>query len=86
MTTYHPNSTTEHTEDAISMGERLRANSQDSMTHAQERAADAAKEVEKTVTSSVDAGAKFVCENPAVALAGAAGTGILIGLSLGNRR
>ena len=93
MTAYHPNGTTEQTETAERTAERLRAGAtdtlndvQDRLNDVQDRASAAAQDVEKAIEGSVNSAAQFVRANPGVALTGAVGLGIVIGLSLGNRR
>lgn len=86
MTTYHPNGNAEIGDEASSKGERVRASVAQGMADAQDAAADKARDVERAIQTSMDSGMNFVRENPGIALAGAVGFGVLIGLGLGTRR
>lgn len=86
MTTYHPNGTSEDRLQEKGMADKVRASAAQGLDDAQQRASAAAKELEKSVRDSADTGARFIRDNPGIALAGAVGLGVLIGLGLGNRR
>ena len=55
------------------------------LSDAHERATEVAEDLSRTAKASVDEGTRFVRENPGIALAGALGLGVLIGLSLRGR-
>ena len=57
----------------------------DNAEHVQAAASDAAKRATKEAETLVKSGASFVQKNPGVALAGAVGVGVILGLAL-NRR
>jgi len=52
---------------------------------AQDAAAAAGQQVGDTISSGTQEGVRFVRENPGVAMAGAVGLGVLIGLALRGR-
>ncbi|MEL6644826.1 MAG: hypothetical protein AAFQ79_12910 [Pseudomonadota bacterium] len=84
MTTYHSNGMDETAGDDT-MGATLKARAEEQMDAIKEASAVAQKRTEEAVTNTVNEGARFVRENPGVALAGAVGVGVLIGLALRGR-
>lgn len=70
---------------AVQMTERATEAVKENVDHVQAAAADVAKRASKEAETLVKSGSKFVKENPGMALAGAAGLGVLLGLAL-NRR
>lgn len=87
MTQYHPNGTHEG-EAANDPGVAGRAREQidERMGEAREAAMAAREQALDAMTRSSQETARFVRENPATALAGALGIGVLIGLALGTGR
>ena len=86
MPTYHSNGNADTEAQQEGMTEKLRAGASEQFNQAKQRVADASDEIDRAVRSSVDQGTQFVRENPGIALAGAFGLGIVIGLSVSNRR
>ncbi|APX10519.1 DUF883 family protein [Tateyamaria omphalii] len=87
MTTYHPDPSTEATngngsdtlaDTARKEFETRRAQASDAMENTRRQVAD-------TAQRTSDQGAQFVRDNPALALAGAAGIGFLLGLAFRAR-
>lgn len=70
---------------AAQMTERATEAVKDNAEHVQAAASEAAKRATKEAETLVKSGASFVQKNPGVALAGAVGIGVILGLAL-NRR
>lgn len=92
MTTYNPNGLDEPkhatAEPASEPGiaDRARAHIDRRTEEARDAARAASDKTRETVARGTEEGARFVRENPGVALAGAVGLGVLIGLALGSGR
>lgn len=84
MSTYHPNGM----DDAAtndSMGATIKRHAEEQLETVKEASAVAQERTAEAVSKTVDESARFVRENPGVALAGALGVGVLIGLALRGR-
>ncbi|MEL6518311.1 MAG: hypothetical protein AAFQ39_11375 [Pseudomonadota bacterium] len=84
MSTYHPNGMDEATTDD-SMGATIKRHAEEQLDTIKEATAVAQERTADTVSKTMDESARFVRENPGVALAGALGVGVLIGLALRGR-
>ena len=83
MTTYHDN--LEATTVSETEPETARERFESHVTDAQARANAAAEDLSRVARTSLDDGTRFVKENPGIALAGALGLGVLIGLGMRGR-
>ncbi|MFP7673993.1 hypothetical protein ACG74X_11635 [Marivita sp. S0852] len=91
MTTYHPDTTytpsyqTNGQDRHHSMADTARETFDQARTHVRDTTEAARRQVSTSTQNVSSEGAKFVRENPALALAGAAGIGILLGIALRGR-
>lgn len=93
MTTYHPNGTVEsetgdiggHAGSSESTRERIGNQVNEMRDDLSRRAQETHQSVDRAVRTASDEGARFVRENPGVALAGALGLGVIIGLAMRGR-
>lgn len=67
------------------VAERVKAQVEDGMTQTQEALEKAATQTADELRKVSDQSAKFVRDNPAIAVAGAVGLGVVIGLALRGR-
>lgn len=88
MTTYHSNgefTAEDQTDDQSAAGKKAAAMREQVETHmrdAREAVDDTAKQVSEAVDRHTKDGVRFVRENPGMAIAGAVGAGIVLGLLL----
>lgn len=73
------------TEQVAEMADQTKARVDAGLEDLQRAADEISAEVSRTVTTATDDGRRFVRENPGVALAGAVGLGVLVGLALRSR-
>lgn len=87
MTTYHPDQSTDapNGEDTQTLADSAREQLETRRAQMGEAAAQARQQVTGAAQRGTDQGAQFVRDNPALALAGAAGVGLLLGLALRPR-
>lgn len=87
MTTYHSNGTQDQSSDPAQAGlrDKVREQVDARMKDAANATEDARKKVGAHVSRANQESVRFVKENPALALAGAVGVGILIGLAVRGR-
>lgn len=94
MTTYHPNGTVDMRDDDFGAPnephergrtEKVRDAIGARARDMQSRGSDAQRELSDQVSRATEEGTRFVRENPGLALAGAVGIGVLIGLSMRSR-
>lgn len=87
MTTFHPNGLKETGAQSGEPGITEKAREHiDSQVQTARAATDAARQqIGDSVSQATDESARFVRENPGLALAGAVGVGVLIGLAMRGR-
>jgi ElaB/YqjD/DUF883 family membrane-anchored ribosome-binding protein len=87
MTTYHPNGLTETEARPAGKGrtEQIRDRVQEQSDSLMQRGAEMREQASETARDATAQGARFVRENPGLALAGALGLGLIIGLSVRGR-
>ena len=79
-------STAKKTEEPTDNVDDLKNIVTDQIADLQDTAQEISDQLAKSVEGATDQGMKFVRENPGVALAGAVGLGVLLGLAMSNRR
>ncbi|WP_299046453.1 hypothetical protein [uncultured Tateyamaria sp.] len=84
MTTYHPDQTTEtkNGKDGNTLADAARKEFETRRAQAGDALDSTRRQVADTAQRTSDQGAQFVRDNPALALAGAAGIGFLLGLAI----